>query len=496
MFKLKFIAGGVLAVLLGAGPTVVTFRMITGAPRNVLDYGAVSDGTDTHVAIQAALNAGAGVVWMPPSPTCYNIGTTSLTIATGRTLVGGGLGQAQGATCVVYSGTGYAIVLNDTQTSALRDFDLTVNSASATAGGIDMAGTTLTNEFNEISGVSVRQTNATRRVAGQIGLRMRDNGQGVYWNSFKRLRFAFWDNSIKLVGGINGVNANRFEDIMSWGHATAFHTITTQVTNNSVLGLHCSRSDGTFVGTANCVVLGDDGSGSSFNKLYFTSDQGAPSVCFTAGAGAGGNIVDADCQSGGAAFTGDTNVSAFPNYIYDTINAAAPSLLHLGRLAMKAEISSGTVPATAGDIRMSNAQSLAFRDQANTANITGVTVDSNNRAKYGTGGAFLRLDNNIVEHGTGTVGSTGNERFVSNWTSFARNAANNANIAIGDFGNTTADVYTLGATVALPPVAFAGLGTPANFAIRGCTDCTIANPCAGGGTGAMAKRLNGVWVCN
>src|SRR5262249_31842963 len=29
-----------------------------------------------------------------------------------------------------------------------------------------------------------------------------------------------------------------------------------------------------------------------------------------------------------------------------------------------------------------------------------------------------------------------------------------------------------------------------------CTDCTIASPCAAGGTGALAKRLNNTWVCN
>lgn len=29
-----------------------------------------------------------------------------------------------------------------------------------------------------------------------------------------------------------------------------------------------------------------------------------------------------------------------------------------------------------------------------------------------------------------------------------------------------------------------------------CSTCNIANPCTGGGTGAMAKRLNGVFVCN
>lgn len=45
-------------------------------------------------------------------------------------------------------------------------------------------------------------------------------------------------------------------------------------------------------------------------------------------------------------------------------------------------------------------------------------------------------------------------------------------------------------------VTFANLGTPSNGAFIYCSDCTIANPCAGSGTGAFAKRLNGVWVCN
>jgi hypothetical protein len=45
-------------------------------------------------------------------------------------------------------------------------------------------------------------------------------------------------------------------------------------------------------------------------------------------------------------------------------------------------------------------------------------------------------------------------------------------------------------------VLFAGLGTPANGTFTYCSDCTIANPCAGSGTGALAKRLNGAWVCN
>ena len=43
---------------------------------------------------------------------------------------------------------------------------------------------------------------------------------------------------------------------------------------------------------------------------------------------------------------------------------------------------------------------------------------------------------------------------------------------------------------------FAGLGTPPNGTFTYCNNCTVANPCASGGTGAFAKRLNGAWVCN
>lgn len=38
--------------------------------------------------------------------------------------------------------------------------------------------------------------------------------------------------------------------------------------------------------------------------------------------------------------------------------------------------------------------------------------------------------------------------------------------------------------------------SPTNGMLLYCSDCTIANPCAGGGSGALAKRLNGIQVCN
>jgi hypothetical protein len=44
--------------------------------------------------------------------------------------------------------------------------------------------------------------------------------------------------------------------------------------------------------------------------------------------------------------------------------------------------------------------------------------------------------------------------------------------------------------------AFASLPAANNGATLYCSDCTFANPCAGSGTGAFAKRLNGAWRCD
>jgi hypothetical protein len=56
------------------------------------------------------------------------------------------------------------------------------------------------------------------------------------------------------------------------------------------------------------------------------------------------------------------------------------------------------------------------------------------------------------------------------------------------------------ASSTLAPFTFANIATAlaayGNGTIGYCSDCTIANPCAGSGNGAIAKRLNGVNVCN
>jgi hypothetical protein len=88
----------------------------------------------------------------------------------------------------------------------------------------------------------------------------------------------------------------------------------------------------------------------------------------------------------------------------------------------------------------------------------------------------------------------------------ARNAANTADrtlivwdnsddVAIGDGNNTRTLIQSIH-VLFTNPVLFANLGTPANGTLLYCSDCTFANPCAGAGTGAFAKRLAGAWRCD
>lgn len=74
--------------------------------------------------------------------------------------------------------------------------------------------------------------------------------------------------------------------------------------------------------------------------------------------------------------------------------------------------------------------------------------------------------------------------------------AGSTNLIVYDSAGSN-PLLTINASGIAPRVLLqANLGAPANGTIVYCSDCTIANPCAGGGTGAIAKRLNGAWVCN
>lgn len=94
----------------------------------------------------------------------------------------------------------------------------------------------------------------------------------------------------------------------------------------------------------------------------------------------------------------------------------------------------------------------------------------------------------------GVTGSSSlNDALCSDGSSNVQ-ACDSANIAKVLFGSSPA--VKTGVAVQMTGVTFANLGTPGNGFIAYCSDCTIANPCASGGSGALAKRLNATWICN
>jgi hypothetical protein len=126
--------------------------------------------------------------------------------------------------------------------------------------------------------------------------------------------------------------------------------------------------------------------------------------------------------------------------------------------------------------------------------ITGNDVVGNSNAS----GIGIQLDQAT---GTLTRAQLQNNN-VANWlVGFNFNAA--ANVAfIGNYANNVGGLLGGG----VPGTGFKGddvngftfsqLGSFSNGSRLYCSNCTIASPCAGAGTGAIAKRLAGVWVCN
>jgi hypothetical protein len=67
----------------------------------------------------------------------------------------------------------------------------------------------------------------------------------------------------------------------------------------------------------------------------------------------------------------------------------------------------------------------------------------------------------------------------------------------GNINFSAGNSITLGSSnfTGLPTTA-SGLAGAANGTLYYCSDCQQTNPCNSGGNGAIAKRINSVWVCN
>lgn len=167
-----------------------------------------------------------------------------------------------------------------------------------------------------------------------------------------------------------------------------------------------------------------------------------------------------------------------------------------------------TIRTVAGRLQQDNQDaSMAFNPPVSPFNAAGTSYGSAHVSRIGVATTysnqnesdvplFVHTDTDLAGvvtgqfHATGAsadntlvIAHTGNAAVLSSWR---RSTGIRTPIILNPEGG----MVQLGGTV------FTSLGIPGNGMLAFCSDCTIANPCAGGGTGAFAKRLNGVWVCN
>lgn len=113
----------------------------------------------------------------------------------------------------------------------------------------------------------------------------------------------------------------------------------------------------------------------------------------------------------------------------------------------------------------------------------------------GVGSSTIALggSDNIGTFGSGLKAAY--DRSISLFSTVSLQPTNGAGARV-DALSVTVVGTTLSGVLTFTGTTFGILGVPADGTIIYCSDCTVASPCAAAGTGALAKRLNGAWICN
>lgn len=417
-------------------------------------YFAAGDGvTDDTAAIQAALNAapnGATVV-MPAG--LFNI--TGLTISKPVTLVGAGNGRGVNPS----SGAGqYGTELVNTSTGT----------AAITIAPVGSA---------RLSGVILKDfsVKGNRDVGGATA------GDGI-----------------ALISGSGSIESFKCYDVTSW---RAFRD--------------SWRIDGTVFLSDWYGCLGEEGGQHGLDLA-----SGNPSQLRFFGGSFSYNVGDGVLQAAGSGTSlSSTTVAGNAKGIVVTAGAFKTN----GLIDIEANTTSGVEVSSSGNELLGlnitspgvnsfvgiNVKSGSGRNRYNA--IFGTFGTSPTHIKVDAGATGPQFFETAVDPNTLTVTAQGVEVFTS--SAFFQNIDKAGGLIYGatlqpvtdnsfDLGQSAKRIRFAYVNVLTPnqiawqATLFANLGTPANGTMYYCSDCTIANPCAGGGTGALAKRLAGVWVCN
>lgn len=168
-----------------------------------------------------------------------------------------------------------------------------------------------------------------------------------------------------------------------------------------------------------------------------------------------------------------------------------------------ATITSGVQGLTSTESLITSSVNFRVPGTGGSSATTNLQIGAANIGFYNSGSLLIVSSQNIPNMGwSGFNGDTvvngsyqltfGSSGLSSPDVGFTRSSANVLKLSNASSGFGT--LYSGG--VRLEGVLQANLGSPSDGTVIYCSDCTIANPCASGGTGAIAKRLNAKWVCN
>lgn len=504
---------------------------------SVRGYGATGDGsTNDRAAIQAAFDAAGanGVVYFPEGDykistglTCYSgltirgdgailrAGADGITMIScsgaslqyvriyGLRFVGAdfsgantltGISLSSGATGqnstrhilsdLVFDNVRYAIKLDKVSDSKIENIHLwnnsTIFSGSTTTGASDYAHNNTLSHITHYATAALAMSDpiitltraATNTVSDFYARNLYGTNKGILINGDSQAVQVFGGN---IVSPSIGIDIDCSAPGAYWTSLTAVKVDQAAITGIKVGAscLYTSISQPLITGKS--TPWGTEQHGIYIGQNSYGTQVISPTVQnLKAGAG-----ITADAGASGFKITGGYYANVAP--------------------VVDIQLISGAVNYTVAHNVQETGSTATFMSNA-TANASGVILGNNSLSD--------QIKNNFELRQTDPVLALGNPGAANTPKLWMRSSGANATFD-GQFacvggsatqgkGNCSVTAYTFSVSeyLTFSPKAFADLGTPADGFIVYCNDCTIASPCAGSGTGALAKRLNGIWVCN
>lgn len=266
---------------------------------------------------------------------------------------------------------------------------------------------------------------------------------------------------------------------------------TFQAEGASSIGIHFRNA------VNGCVVQGTSESNGGWGIVIDSRSWGNTFVGFDLEANATGDVVD---SGGSSVWVNSVSVSA-GGFVFGT---GAHDSTIIGGAYNGIEVQTGTRNIQMHNFSYANGVGGVINIAATSLYpvVNGV-YNINTGVIYTAGpsvqsNGYIRISSqstNAASRDYGILTDASNVGFFEVWRGASQGASPLGGVPVLAFNASNEMTVGVGFTT-VGSIAFASLGTHPNGSLTYCTDCTVANPCAAGGTGAIAKRINGAWVCN